>query len=120
MDRLIGRIRRLRVIQTTAAAFAAPLLRRAHAADAPITLKLAHPDTTLHPVQTVALQFAKLVDERTGGAIRIRVFPNGQLGTETNIVSGLTTGIVDITIHTAGYIGTMFPQVQGVDLPFLL
>jgi TRAP-type transport system periplasmic protein len=119
MGRLNGKMRRRSLIQVTAAGFVAPLLRPAHAADAPITLKLAHPDTTLHPVQTVALRFAKLVEERTGGAIRVRVFPNGQLGTETNIVSGLTTGIVDITIHTAGYIGTMFPQVQALDLPFL-
>jgi tripartite ATP-independent transporter DctP family solute receptor len=115
--------RRRRVIGIAAAGIAAPILgpwkRRAHAADAPITLKLAHPDTTLHPVQKVAVRFAKLVEERTNGAIRIRVFPGDQLGSQTNIVSGLTTGIVDITIHTAGSIGTMFPRVQAVDLPFL-
>jgi TRAP-type transport system periplasmic protein len=116
MTRSFGLMRRRRFILGAAAA--APLIRKARAAET-IVLKLAHPDTTTHPVQKVALQFAKLVKDRTGGAIDIRIFPNGQLGTEINIVSGLTTGIVDLTFHTTGYIGTMFPQAQLVDLPFL-
>ena len=85
MTRSFGLMRRRRFILGAAAA--APLIRKARAAET-IVLKLAHPDTTTHPVQKVALQFAKLVKDRTGGAIDIRIFPNGQLGTEINIVSG--------------------------------
>ena len=104
------------------AATAAPLIRKSYARQKRIVLKLAHPDTTMHPVQKVALQFAKLVKDRTGGAIDIRIFPNGQLGTEINIVSGLTTGIVDLTFHTtrihrddvsAGAIGRPPIPIQG-------
>ena len=85
----------------------------------PIILKMAHPDTALHPAQQIAMQFGKMVSERTGGEIQINVFAGGQLGSETNIVSGLTTGIVDLTMHTAGFLESFFPHIQVLDLPFL-
>src|SRR5215470_12362103 len=39
-----------------------------------VTLKLGHPDTPLHPTQTVATKFSEMVAHKTGGAIRIQVF----------------------------------------------
>src|SRR5215468_11081733 len=61
-----------------------------------VTLKLGHPDTPLHPTQTVATKFSEMVAAKTGGAVRIQVFSGGQLGSEVNIVSGMQTGIVDM------------------------
>ena len=89
------------------------------AAGEPVVLKLAHPDTPLHPSQQIATRIAQLVDERTKGAVKIRVFAGGQLGSEVNIVSGLTTGIVDLAMHTTGFLESFFPRVQALDLPFL-
>jgi len=77
------------------------------------------PDTPTHPSHEIALHFAKLVEERTGGSVKIRVFAGGQLGSEVNIVSGLTTGIVDLTMHTSGFLENFFPRIQAIDLPFL-
>ncbi|MGB6536115.1 MAG: TRAP transporter substrate-binding protein [Xanthobacteraceae bacterium] len=84
-----------------------------------VTLKLAHPDTNLHPVQQVALQFADLVAKKTDGSVKIQVYSGGQLGSEVNIVSGMTTGIVDMAFHTTGFLESFFPRVQVLDLPFL-
>jgi TRAP-type transport system periplasmic protein len=89
------------------------------AAGEPVVLKLAHPDTPLHPSQQIATRIAQLVDERTKGAVKIRVFAGGQLGSEVNIVSGLTTGIVDLAMHTTGFLESFFPRIQALDLPFL-
>ena len=83
------------------------------------TLKLGHPDTPLHPTQTVATKFSELVAAKTGGAIRIQVFSGGQLGSEVNIVSGMQTGIVDMAFHTTGFLESFFPRIQVLDLPFL-
>ncbi|HYL24693.1 MAG TPA: TRAP transporter substrate-binding protein [Burkholderiales bacterium] len=94
----------------------APLAR---AAGEPVVLKLAHPDTPLHPSQTIATRIAQLVEHRTGGSVKIRVFAGGQLGSEVNIVSGLTTGIVDLAMHTTGFLESFFPRIQALDLPFL-
>jgi TRAP-type transport system periplasmic protein len=92
---------------------------QARAAGEPVVLKLAHPDTPLHPSQTIATRIAQLVEQRTGGSVRIRVFAGGQLGSEVNIVSGLTTGIVDLAMHTTGFLESFFPRIQALDLPFL-
>jgi len=93
--------------------------RPARAAGQPVVLKLAHPDTPIHPSQTIATRIAQLVEERTAGSVKIRVFAGGQLGSEVNIVSGLTTGIVDLAMHTTGFLESYFPRIQAIDLPFL-
>ena len=85
----------------------------------PIELKLAHGDSPRHPAQQVALQFAKLVEERTGGEVHIRVFAGGQLGTELNSISGLSTGIIDFAMQSSGFLAQFFPRIQVFDLPFL-
>ncbi len=106
---------------TAGAALAMPALWRSDRAWAQgsVTLKLAHPDTNLHPTQTVATQFAEMVAKKTNGAVKIQVYAGGQLGSEVNIVSGMTTGIVDMAFHTTGFLESFFPRVQVLDLPFL-
>jgi tripartite ATP-independent transporter DctP family solute receptor len=110
---------RRKFIQGTGASALALGVPRVRAAGEPVVLKLAHPDTPLHPSQQIATRIAQLVEERTKGAVKIRVFAGGQLGSEVNIVSGLTTGIVDLAMHTTGFLESFFPRIQALDLPFL-
>lgn len=84
-----------------------------------VTLKLGHPDTGLHPTHAVATQFAERVATKTNGAVKIQVFDGGQLGSETNLVAGMQTGIVDLAFHTSGFLESFFPHVEVLDLPFL-
>jgi len=68
---------------------------KAHAAT---TLKLGHlgnEDNTWHKA---SLKFAEEVARRTNGALEIRVFPNEQLGKETDLIKGIQLGTVDFTI----------------------
>jgi TRAP-type transport system periplasmic protein len=88
-------------------------------AQATVTLKLGHPDTNLHPTQSIATKFSELVAAKTGGAVKIQVFAGGQLGSEVNIVSGMQTGIVDMAFHTTGFLESFFPRIQVLDLPFM-
>jgi len=85
----------------------------------PVILKLGHPDTALHPSHALGNQLGKMIEERTGGAVKVRVFPGGQLGSNANIVTGLATGIVDLSIHTSGYASSVYTPLQVLDLPFL-
>ena len=85
----------------------------------PVTLKLAQPDSTLHPFQRMFEAFGKDVEEKTGGEVRVRVYGGGQLGSSANIVSGVGTGTVDIVVHTAGFFSSYYPRMQILDLPFL-
>ncbi|HTU03173.1 MAG TPA: TRAP transporter substrate-binding protein, partial [Candidatus Sulfotelmatobacter sp.] len=103
----------------TAATTASLPGRPARAAGQPTVLKLGHADTALHPAQAIATRFGDLVKERTGGSIEVRVFPVGQLGTMANVMSGLTTGIVDLCMTASGFLESFFPRIQALDLPFL-
>jgi tripartite ATP-independent transporter DctP family solute receptor len=101
-------------------AVALPYLAREGFAQAPAhTLKLTFADTRNHPLYQVLLRFADNVKKKTNGAIEVQVFSTGELGSQTNILTGLQTGIIDLCAHTSGYIDTLIPQFQVMDLPFL-
>ena len=103
-----------------AASVAMPFVGRTGWAATPThTLKLTFADTQAHPLYDVLKRFSEDVSKRTSGAIEIQVFSIGQLGSGTNILTGLQTGIIDFCAHTSGFIDTIFPKFQVVDLPFL-
>jgi TRAP-type transport system periplasmic protein len=102
------------------ASIAMPFVGRTGWAATPThTLKLTFADTQSHPLYDVLKRFSEDVSQRTSGAIEIQVFSIGQLGSGTNILTGLQTGIIDFCAHTSGFIDTIFPKFQVVDLPFL-
>jgi len=103
-----------------AQAVALPYVAREGFAQTPAhTLKLTFADTRNHPLYQVLLRFADNVKKKTDGAIEVQVFSTGELGSQTNILTGLQTGIIDLCAHTSGYVDTLFPQFQVMDLPFL-
>lgn len=94
----IGRRKVLAYGATAAAAgLFAPHLARA----AGTTLRVATPDSATHPNQDILLKFSGLVEERTKGAVKIKIFPDGQLGTIANALTGLQTGTIDMSISGA-------------------
>src|SRR3984893_2467723 len=104
-----------------AASVATPFIGRTGWAASPThTLKLTFADTQNHPLYDVLKRFSEDVSKRTSGAVEIQVFSIGQLGSGTNILTGLQTGIIDFCAHTSGFIDTIFPKFQVLDLPFLL
>jgi len=101
-------------------AVALPYLAREGFAQTPAhVLKLTMADTRNHPLYQVLLRFADNVKKKTNGAIEVQVYGTGELGSQLNILTGLQTGIIDLCAHTSGFIDTLFPQFQVLDLPFL-
>jgi tripartite ATP-independent transporter DctP family solute receptor len=95
------------------------LAREGFAQTAAHVLKLTMADTRNHPLYQVLLRFADNVKKKTNGAVEVQVFGTGELGSQLNILTGLQTGIIDLCAHTSGFIDTLFPQFQVMDLPFL-
>lgn len=90
------------------------------AISAPITLKLAHVVSTSAPYHIGALEFAKLVDQKTKGQLKIEIYPGGQLGKgERECIEGLQIGTIDLVATSTGPVGGFVPQMLVVDLPFL-
>ena len=66
--------------KTVAAFVFAALALIAPQAGAQVTLKFAHFAEATHPAHMSALQFAKRVEERTNGQVKVSIFPANQLG----------------------------------------
>ena len=55
----------------------------------PVTLTFVHAAQTTHPAHEAAMQFAKRVEQRTGGQVKIEIFPAAELGSETEMAQNL-------------------------------
>ena len=103
-----------------AATLASPLLAMPWVARAQArTMKMTLADTVASPVYAICQRFAANLKQKSGGAINVQVYGAGQLGSQTNALTSLQTGIVDFVAHTTGYIETIFPKLAVLDLPYL-
>lgn len=88
-------------------------------ADNPLVLTLAHSLAESH-ITSVALQeFADKVEERSDGRIQIRIFPNAQLGSETEVLEQLMAGVVDMTRVSAPGLATYNEGYHAFGLPYI-
>jgi tripartite ATP-independent transporter DctP family solute receptor len=99
---------------------AAPFVLRRALGDVPAhVLKMTMADVRTHPIYPVLNQFAAEVLRRTNGAVEIKVYGTGELGSEANGLTGIQTGITDLVCTTTGFLETIYPQVAVLDLPYL-
>lgn len=62
------------------------------------TFKLGHLANEQDPWHIAVTKFAKDVNERSNGRIEIKVYPNESLGKEMDLIQGIQSGTVDMTI----------------------
>ena len=63
--------------------------------------------------------FRQIAEERTGGAVTIRVFPSGTLGQEREVVQQVQEGLVDFMVSGTAIWGSVAPKLQVFDFPFM-
>jgi len=104
-------------------AIAATLLAAAVSLAAPAaaqqTLRLGHNISTSSPYHLSAEHFARLVQERTQGRIRVQVFPAGALGNERDMIEGAQIGTIDLVVTSSAAAGPFVPALRILDVPFL-
>ncbi len=67
-----------------------------------------------------ALQFmARLIEERTGGRHRLRVFHSRQLGEEKDTIEQTRVGAIDLNRTNVAPIGSLVPAANVLALPFV-
>ena len=84
------------------------------------TLKFAHVYEVNHPLHKAAEMAAEMLAERTGGELKIEVFPASSLGKEAALNEGLSLGTVDIIYTGAGFAGSIYGPASMTDFPFTL
>lgn len=65
-------------------------------------------------------KLAELVEEKTGGTVKVEVYPNAQLGNETEVFQSLENGTVDLGIFAPGSIAEYYPGLTLLSMPFLI
>lgn len=98
-------------------ALVAPGLARAEIKDR--TLRFAFQLVLEHPQGQGAKRFAELVEQRSGGKIKVRLFGGGQLGGDLQTVSALQGGTLDLSVLNAGLMVGQVKEFGLFDLPFL-
>jgi tripartite ATP-independent transporter DctP family solute receptor len=112
---------RRQILAATAASLASPLVARHALGDAPaFRLKATMADVATHPIYGMLNGWADDIRKRTNGAVEIKVYGAGQLGSQGNALTAMQTGTIDFVCHTTGFIETIYPSVAVLDLPYIL
>src|SRR5450631_3021245 len=86
---------------------------------APLTMRFAHFAAEDHPANIAAKQFASRVEERTGGAVKINIFPNNVLGGPPEQAQQIKLGTIDMGLPTQGQLDKYDKAFAAVMLPFI-
>lgn len=82
-------------------------------------LKLAHFVVPQHPYSKYLQEWVDLVAKKSGGKIKITVFPNGQLGPAPRMYDLARTGQADISWFVHGFTPGRFPLTDISNMPYL-
>ena len=117
------KMNRRRLLGTTMAAGAAfPLVSilswPANAAE--FSYKYANNSPVTHPLNIRTTEAAARVLEKTGGKVEIKVFPNNQLGSDTDMLSQLRSGALEFFTLSGLILSTLVPvaSINGVGFAF--
>ncbi len=90
------------------------------ASDKAVTLRFSHVVAQETPKGLAAQRFKALVEQRSGGRIRVLVYPDGQLYGDQDEIQALQLGAVDMLAPSLSKFGRIgFPEFELFDLPFL-
>ncbi|WP_296970378.1 TRAP transporter substrate-binding protein [Tepidanaerobacter sp. EBM-38] len=84
-----------------------------------IVLSLNHVGATDHPYQTGALKFAELVEEYTGGSVKVDVFPASQIASGAKAIEFVQVGTLDIALESTMAFSNFVAEMGVLDMPYL-
>ena len=82
-------------------------------------MRLGHNQPEDHAIHKALTKFADLVKERSKGEIEIKVFANGVLGGEREMLEQVQNGVLEITKASASPLETFAPEYKVFNLPFV-
>lgn len=83
------------------------------------TLKLAHHLNDTHTASEFAQEFADLVEEESGGKIKIELYGNSQLGNQSENAEAVRMGTIDMCLNDFPTLATVYPKADVVALPYV-
>ena len=102
-----------------AACTAVLFVATAGAAQAQTKLRFAHAGPDNSSQHLAAMEFAKMVKERSKGQLEVQVFPASVLGNDAMMISSVRGNTLDIAMAGSVNFAGLTPQMGALDLPFL-
>jgi tripartite ATP-independent transporter DctP family solute receptor len=107
------------ILKCAVSAAGASLLAKPALAQSVKTLRygsLFNPD---HTSSRSSDKFAQLVEQKTGGKVKVQVYHNAQLGNETQVGEGIRTGTIDVGFAGSSGFGSYIRDIRVLELPYL-
>ncbi len=95
-------------------------IRTRPASAAEFSYKYANNSPVTHPLSIRTTEAAARIREKTGGRVDIQVFPNNQLGSDTDMLSQLRSGAIEFFTLSGLILSTLVPvaSINGVGFAF--
>jgi TRAP-type transport system periplasmic protein len=71
-----------------------------------------------HPQGIGAKKFAELIEQKSGGKIKVRVYPSGTLGGEQQVASAMQGGTVEVSMMAPAQLVGNIKEFLVLDFPF--
>ena len=91
----------------------------AHSHARQIVLKLGHGLDQNHPVHAAMVYMAERLWEKSAGTVELQIFPNGQLGSETECIEQLQRGALAMTKTSAAPMESFVPEMAVFGIPYV-
>jgi tripartite ATP-independent transporter DctP family solute receptor len=83
------------------------------------TLKFANQNAKGTPIVSGMERFAELVEKKSGGKLKVQVFPGGALGSDQANVSAMQGGSLEMAAMNSGIFASLVKDFAIYDFPFL-
>ncbi len=84
-----------------------------------VVLRLAHVLGMDHPVHLGMAHFGEQLEARSGGTMRVEIYPSSQLGSERETIELLQLGTLDLAKVSAAVVENFVPEMGVFSLPYL-
>ncbi len=84
-----------------------------------MTIRLAHDAPLTTPHHEACENIKAVIEERTGGKIKVEVYPNQQLGSASEMIESMQMNTIEMVLLPTSKYGGFHPTLNIMDMPFL-
>ncbi|HKC44876.1 MAG TPA: TRAP transporter substrate-binding protein [Burkholderiales bacterium] len=85
----------------------------------PRTIKFATQNPKGHPIVLGMEKFAEIVSAKSGGKMKVNIFPGGTLGGDAPNISALQGGTLEMVVMNSGILASQVKEFAVFDFPFM-